>query len=319
MLCSKMSPRRTRTEETPERKRLAAQTVNKVLTTAAAVLKRAIRHNWCIRNPAASVERARIAPNQVIEGEPQSRDANRPVREDEVLNLDDIRCLLDAAEPGYYRTVFMTAALTGMRSGELLGLRWSDVDVYENRIHVRRSLSWRSGAEIQRASRRELSQPRFFEPKTATSRSAIIPLSAELASALKRVESRCPKGKDELVFPSPTSATGAPAHRSNVLKPRALPCPYPGEALLCRYAFAASFLCLDPDCRRHPDCRGSGAPGPFQPAQTTLKVYSHWFQTLKTSSIDTLAKALLKTQWTHGGTISSDEPGHIAVNDGENP
>ena len=52
-------------------------------------------------------------------------------------------------------------------------------------------------------------------------------------------------------------------------------------------------------------------------AQTTLKVYSHWFRTLKTSSIDTLAKALLETSG-HMVDTSSDEPGRIAVNDGEN-
>jgi hypothetical protein len=97
------------TEQAPARKKLSAQTVNKVLTTAAAVLERAVRHNWCVKNPAALVERARIAPNQVLDGEAQSRDANRPVRADEVLNLDEIRRLLDAADAGGYRTLFMAA------------------------------------------------------------------------------------------------------------------------------------------------------------------------------------------------------------------
>jgi len=48
-------------------------------------------------------------------------------------------------------------------------------------------------------------------------------------------------------------------------------------------------------------------------AQTTLKVYSHWFRSLKTSSIDTLSKALLGT----GGHLvdtSADQPARIAVN-----
>ena len=302
------------TEETPERKGLAAQTVNKVLTTAAAVLERAVRHNWCIRNPAASVERARVAPNQVLEGELQSRDANRPVREDEVLNLDEIRRLLDAAEPGYYRTLFMTAALTGMRSGELLGLRWSDVELHGNRIHVRRSLSW---ARVRDSEGKppELSQPRFFEPKTATSR-RIIPLSAELTSALKRWKLQCPKGKDELVFPSPTSPTGAPAHRSNVLK-RGL---YPAltraklrrvDMHSLRHSFASILIAAGTPITEVQGLLGHSS------AQTTLKVYSHWFRTLKTSSIDTLAKALLETSG-HMVDTSSDEPGRIAVNDGEN-
>jgi integrase len=302
------------TEEIPERKRLAAQTVNKVLTTAAAVLERAIRHNWCVKNPAALVERARIAPNQVLEGEAPSRDANRPVREDEVLNLGEIRRLLDASDPGYYRTLFMTAALTGMRSGELLGLRWSDVELNENRIQVRRSLSW---ARVRDSDGEppELAQPRFFEPKTATSRRTI-PVASELIAALKRWKLQCPKGKDDLVFPSPTSETGAPAHRSNVLK-RGL---YPAltraklrrvDMHSLRHSFASILIAAGTPITEVQALLGHSS------AQTTLKVYSHWFRSLKTSSIDILSKALLGSSG-HLADTSAEQPKDIAANDEEN-
>ena len=248
----------------------------------------------------------------MIEDEAQSRDANRPVRPDEVLDLDEIRRLLDASDPGYYRTLFMAAALTGMRSGELLGLRWSDVELYESRIEVRRALSWE---RVRDAADKppELSQPRFYEPKTATSRRTI-PLSPELAAALKRWKLQCPKGKDDLVFPA---SSGAPAHRSNVLK-RGL---YPALARAklrrvdmhsLRHSFASILIAAGTPITEVQALLGHSS------AQTTLKVYSHWFKTLKTTSVDTLSKALLGT----GGHLvdtSADQPARIAVNDEEIP
>ena len=296
------------TPQSPARKKLAPQTVNKVMTTAAAVFARAKRHRFCVENPAADAERSRMAPAEVLEGEAQSRDANRPVRADEVLNLNEIRRLLDASDPGYYRTLFMAAALTGMRSGELLGLRWSDVELYENRIQVRRSLSWERVRRDADDKPPELSQPRFFEPKTATSRRTI-PLSPELIAALKRWKLQSPKGKDDLVFPAPS---GAPAHRSNVLK-RGL---YPAlvraklrrvDMHSLRHSFASILIAAGTPITEVQALLGHSS------AQTTLKVYSHWFRSLKTSSIDTLSKALLGT----GGHLvdtSADQPARIAVN-----
>ncbi len=251
----------------------------------------------------------------MLEGETQSRDANRPVRADEVLNLVEIRRLLDAADPGYYRTLFMTAALTGMRSGELLGLRWCDVELQDNRINVRRSLSWARVGEESEDKTPERAQPRFFEPKTATSRRTI-PISPELVAALRRWKLQCPKAKDDLVFPA---SSGAPAHRSTVLK-RGL---YPAltraklrrvDMHSLRHSFASILIAAGTPITEVQALLGHSS------AQTTLKVYSHWFRSLNTSSIDTLSKALLGAGDGAGHLVdTSDEPPTaIAVNDAEN-
>jgi integrase len=61
-----------------------------------------------------------------------------------------------------HETLFRFALATGMRIGELLGLRWDDVDWTKSEIRVVRSLSWPSGG-----------QPELVDPKTQSGRRVI--------------------------------------------------------------------------------------------------------------------------------------------------
>jgi integrase len=98
------------------------------------------------------------------------------------LTPPEIRRLLDAAhEP--VRTLLLCAVLTGMRRGELLGLRWEDIDLEGHRIFVRRAL-WRG---------------KFVTPKSRRSRRTI-DLAPTLRAALAKFPSRFQGG---LVFCSP--------------------------------------------------------------------------------------------------------------------
>lgn len=64
-----------------------------------------------------------------------------PPRDDlHVLTPDEIAHLLDVAEEPW-RTLYFVAVNTGLRRGELLALRWSDLDLRRGLLHVRRSLS----------------------------------------------------------------------------------------------------------------------------------------------------------------------------------
>lgn len=58
--------------------------------------------------------------------------------------------------------LYVLALTTGMRQGELLGLRWGDVDLKAGTLGVQRALQWQRGAGIV-----------FTEPKTARSRRKI--------------------------------------------------------------------------------------------------------------------------------------------------
>jgi integrase len=61
-----------------------------------------------------------------------------PPSEFDFLDFDDADRLVAAAE-GEWRTMILVAMRTGMRMGELLGLRWVDVDLSAGRINVRQA------------------------------------------------------------------------------------------------------------------------------------------------------------------------------------
>lgn len=119
------------------------------------------------------------------------------VREQRILNSDEIHRLLDAAPPRY-RTLLATAIFTGLRQSELLGLKWSDIDLPAQVIHVRRALD------------RE-SKP--TEPKTRNARRDVVLMPA-LARALEELKATTRFGApSDWVF---VSTVGTPLHWRNV-------------------------------------------------------------------------------------------------------
>ncbi|OGK77199.1 MAG: hypothetical protein A2X52_02795 [Candidatus Rokubacteria bacterium GWC2_70_16] len=104
------------------------------------------------------------------------------VEEMEILPPPEIRRLLDSPDEPV-RTLLLCAVLTGMRRGELLGLKWEDIDFGGHRVHVRRSL-WRG---------------KLVTPKSRRSRRAI-----DLAPTLKAALGWLRGGfTGEMVFTSP--------------------------------------------------------------------------------------------------------------------
>jgi integrase len=98
------------------------------------------------------------------------------------------------------RVLYLTAAMTGMRQGELLALRWMDVDWMAHRVRVRRNFV----------------RGKFGTPKSKRS-SRSIPLADEVARELELLFQRSSYQSDEdLVFAHPH--TGKPMDRSQLLK-----------------------------------------------------------------------------------------------------
>ena len=94
---------------------------------------------------------------------------------------------------GRWRPLLLTAIFAGLRASELRGLRWKDVDLKRNELHVR-----------QRADRYgKMGRP---SRKPASARSRLPPM---LANTLREWKLACPKG--ELDSCSPTAAAASRA------------------------------------------------------------------------------------------------------------
>lgn len=108
--------------------RLYADMISKPLSTQTVlhthrILKLALGHavKWGIlaRNVCDAVDPPRVKRKEMV-----------------ALDIPDIQRLLETAEPSPYKHVFFLALYTGLRRGELLGLRWSDVDLNHKTLSV---------------------------------------------------------------------------------------------------------------------------------------------------------------------------------------
>ena len=100
----------------------AAKTRANILGVLRSALADAERDGAIERNVAALVEPPR--------GQPHKR---------ETLSAEQVRAFLDATATDRFRALYMLACATGMRQGEILGLRWTDIE--SARLHVRLELA----------------------------------------------------------------------------------------------------------------------------------------------------------------------------------
>jgi integrase len=112
---------------------LSGWTIRGILVPLGRVLAYAARRRLIADNPIRRLDR-----NE------RPRVARREMR---ILRPDEINSLLVMAIPAY-RPVLATAVFTGLRQGELLGLRWADIDFDRALVHVRRQLD-RSGNYVE--------------------------------------------------------------------------------------------------------------------------------------------------------------------------
>ena len=103
---------------------LAPRTVQYVHRTLSKALKQAVNDGLLPRNAAASVK-----PPQ-----PHSEEL-RP------LDLEQVRAFLMTVSSDRLQALYVVAVSAGLRQGELLGLRWEDVDLEAGTLQVRRTLS----------------------------------------------------------------------------------------------------------------------------------------------------------------------------------
>ena len=105
---------------------LAPKTVRNHLNTMHSVFEIGQRLEWCARNPVKLADRPVIKTTET---------------RIKFLDQPELEKLLAAPYPpdafGQIEpTLYLTAAMTGLRQGELLGLRWRDVDLVARKVRV---------------------------------------------------------------------------------------------------------------------------------------------------------------------------------------
>jgi len=116
----------------------------------------------------------------------------------DIPSPDEVRALIAHMEPRW-RPLLLTATFTGLRASELRGLRWTDVDLKRNTVHVR-----------QRADRfNEIGRPKSDAGERT------VPLPPLLVGTLREWKLACPKSELGLVFPT---GTGGVESLSNILQ-----------------------------------------------------------------------------------------------------
>ncbi|MGC2432679.1 MAG: tyrosine-type recombinase/integrase [Desulfobaccales bacterium] len=167
-------------------------TLRKILITLGQILSYAVKHRYLDFNPLREAERPR-------------EQANGREEEDKVATLTpaQITTLLEQVADPKYQTLFLMAIMTGARQGELLGIKWDDINWRNKQVHIQRTFN----------------KGRFFIPKTKGSKRHI-DLAPVAVQELKRWRLACPTNDLDLVFPN---ETGGPMNYSNMVQRYFLP------------------------------------------------------------------------------------------------
>ena len=171
---------------------LAPRTVQYIHTTLHKELKQAVMDGLIPRNVAAAVKAPRPTKNEI-----------RP------LSPEQARTFLKAARGDRFEALYVLAVHCGLREGELLGLKWDDLDLEAGTLSVRRTLSeTRANGHI------------FVPPKNGKGRSiklttgVVEALRGHLKRQLEEIEQTGDLYRDQgLVFPT---RVGTPMNQSNL-------------------------------------------------------------------------------------------------------
>jgi integrase len=159
---------------------LSPRTVQYIHVTMHKALKQAVNDGLIPRNTTEAVKLSQLRREEICP-----------------LSLDQVKVLFEAARGDRLECLYTVAVTCGLRQGELLGLKWEDVDLEANTLQVRRSLS--NGTSTS--------------PKTAKSRRSITLPQRPVIALRNHRERQLGEATPGLVF---TSETGGPLDRYHV-------------------------------------------------------------------------------------------------------
>ena len=171
-----------RIESKKQPKGLSAKTVRNINQIISSALNLAIEQKLLLTNPADACALPKLEH-----------------REMKTLPVEQLASFLrEAKESGVFEMYYIELA-TGLRRGELLGLKWSDIDLEHGNLRVQRQIV-RIDGEIVEA------------PLKTKNAYRTLPLSTDAVDVLKEQKKKC--GNSQYVFPSPT---GGPISPDSVL------------------------------------------------------------------------------------------------------
>ena len=174
-----------RAESRNQPKGLSAKTVRNINQVISSAMNFAVAQRILAQNPCKAV----ALPN--LEH-----------REMQTIPAAQLVVFLDEAKAsGVYELYYIELA-TGLRRGELLGLKWEDIDLTAGVIRVRRQVSRIDGKIVEAP----------LKTKNAYRTVTISPQAVEVLNAQKA------KTNDEYVFPSPNGGPISPDSVNNMLK-----------------------------------------------------------------------------------------------------
>jgi integrase len=173
-----------------KRKTLAVKTIRNHVNTMHSIFDLGLRKGWCQINPVKQADRPTVKKTET---------------RIQFLDQPELEQLLAGPYPydAFGRiepTLYLTAAMSGLRQGELIGLRWRDVDFDARRIRV-----------VSPYVRGE-----FGDPKSIGSGRSV-PMAERVSDALRDLRERTLYARDrDLVFCHPE--TGKPLDRSKLVR-----------------------------------------------------------------------------------------------------
>jgi integrase len=132
---------------------------------------RSVRYAHQIIHKALSdaVRDGRLDRNVARHATVPTRDPDReePAREPRVWTAEQLAEFFALTTDEPLRSLWVLAATTGMRRGELLGLRWEDVDLGSRTVHVRRALAQVGDRIILKTPKTNQARALKIDPATA--------------------------------------------------------------------------------------------------------------------------------------------------------
>ena len=167
-----------RIEAKKKPKGLAPKTVRNIHQMIGSAYNLAIEQKLVTRNPADGCALPKVERKEM-----------------QTLPVEQLTSFLREAKDSGVFALYYIDLTTGLRRGELLGLKWSDIDLEKGDLRVQRQIGRINGKIIEM-------------PLKTKNAYRTLPLSADAIDVLKM--QKCKIGNSEWVFPSPTGGPMSP-------------------------------------------------------------------------------------------------------------